>query len=101
MLTAAGGYAGWGRDTADKILDNMNSDSVVVKAAYAFITAHVVLAYPIPLNPISLALESSLGIDRKTGSAELISRIVARTALVLLTIFIASVVPYFGEILNL
>lgn len=31
------------------ILDNMNSDNIVVKLAYAFITMHVVMAYPIPL----------------------------------------------------
>jgi amino acid permease len=101
MLTAAGGYAGWGVDTQDKILDNMNDSSPVVKAAYAFITAHVVLAYPIPLNPISLALEDWLGTNKKTGKSELASRIVGRTILVLLTVLVASVVPYFGDILSL
>ena len=79
----------------------MNVDSGVVKAAYAFITAHVVLAYPIPLNPISLAVESLLGIDTKTGLAELLARILSRTCLVLLTVLIASIVPYFGDVLQL
>lgn len=100
-MTAAGGYAGWGSATANNLLDNMNEHSPVVKAAYAFITAHIVMAYPIPLNPVSLALESLLGIDRKTGAAELASRIAARTCLVLLTVLIASCVPYFGDILSL
>lgn len=101
MITAAGGYAGWGRDTKDKVLDNMDDGNNVVKSAYAFITAHVVLAYPIPLNPISLAVESMLGIDRKTGYAELLSRMLSRTCLVLMTVLIASVVPYFGDVLQL
>ena len=101
MITAAGGYAGWGRFTEDKILDNMDPELGVVKAAYAFITAHVVMAYPIPLNPISLALESLLKIDQKTGMAELAARMVSRTCLVLMTVLVASVVPYFGDILSL
>ena len=100
-MTAAGGYAGWGTAAEDNMLDNMNEASPVVKAAYAFITAHIVMAYPIPLNPVSLALESLLGIDQKTGTAELVARVISRTCLVLLTVLIASCVPYFGDILSL
>jgi len=100
-VTAAGGYAGWGTHTEDKVLDNMDEGSIVVKLAYAFITAHVVLAYPIPLNPMSLAIERSLGIDQRHGLAELVPRVVSRTCLVLLTVLVASVVPYFGDILSL
>ncbi len=90
-----------GKETSAKVLDNMSSSSPVVKGAYAFITAHVVLAYPIPLNPMSLALESVLGIDQKKGMAELLPRMASRTCLVLLTVLVASVVPYFGDILSL
>jgi amino acid permease len=98
---AAGGYAGWGRDTQDKVLKNMDPSEVLVKLAYVAITAHVVMAYPIPLNPVSLALERLLGIDKKKGASELVARCISRTCLVLLTVFIASVVPYFGDFLNL
>jgi len=104
MLAAAGGYAGWGLATEDNILNNMDDDgprSLVVTLAYVFITAHVVLAYPIPLNPVSLAVEHWMGIDLKTGRQELLSRITVRSLLVLLSVFIASVVPYFGELLSL
>jgi amino acid permease len=102
LLTAAGGYAGWGKDTATKVLENMDEgSSVVVEMAYAAITAHVVLAYPIPLNPLSLAIERSLRIDERVGLAELIPRIISRTCLVLLTVLVASVVPFFGDILSL
>lgn len=79
----------------------MSSESFVVKLAYVFITAHVVLAYPIPLNPLSLQLERLTGIDKKTGTNELVARCISRTCLVLTTMFIASVVPYFGDILQL
>lgn len=100
-LAAAGGYAGWGRDTEDQILHNMDSSQILVKLAYAAITAHVVLAYPIPLNPVSLALEKVLGIDKKQGASELVARCISRTCLVLLTVFLASVIPYFGDFLSL
>lgn len=92
MLTAAGGYAGWGTDALPKILDNMDDGLVVVKLAFVAITAHVVMAYPIPLNPVSLQMERILGIDKQTGMKELIARCTSRTCLVLLTVFIASVV---------
>jgi amino acid permease len=85
----------------DNILGNMDDTGLAVKLAYAFITAHVVLAYPIPLNPVSLQIERMLGIDKQVGRRELISRIFTRTLLVLLSVFIASVVPYFGDILQL
>lgn len=89
-----------GTAVAPKILDNMSSD-LIVKSAYVFITAHVVMAYPIPLNPVSLQLERILGVDKMSGRQELLNRVVLRTGLVLLTVFIASVVPYFGDILQL
>lgn len=98
---AAAGYAGWGVNVQGNILQNMDSSQPIVKAAIGFITAHVVLAYPIPLNPVSLYVEKIFGIDRMEGSRELIARITNRTILVLLTIFIASVVPYFPQILSL
>ena len=48
MLTAAGGYSGWGRDVKENILNNMDEGLAIVKLALAGITAHVVLTYPLP-----------------------------------------------------
>ena len=90
-----------GEATSGNVLTHMRTSSPIVKAAYGFITAHVVLAYPIPLNPLCLALESTLGIDRLKGVRELLPRILLRTALVLLTVLVASVVPYFDAVLSL
>ena len=38
MLTAAAGYAGFGNDVANNVLDNLDQGSVLVKCALAFIT---------------------------------------------------------------
>ena len=69
--------------------------------AQVSISVHVFLAYPMPLNPVSLAIEGALGIDKMEGKKELTARVICRTCLVLSTIVIALAVPYFGPILNL
>jgi len=101
FVVALAGYYGYGTNVDSNVLSSMNSDSPVVKLALAMITAHVFLAYPLPLNPVCLNLERFLGIDQLQGKKELTSRIAVRTFLVLSTIFIASVVPYFGDVLSL
>jgi vesicular inhibitory amino acid transporter len=101
-LSSAAAYYCYGSsvNTEHGILANMG-DSDIVQIARALITAHVFFAYPLPLNPVSIAVESALKISRMTGSAELTARIVVRTLLVLFTMFVASVVPYFGDLLNI
>jgi len=101
MSSAAAYYCyGSSVDAHHGILANMG-DSDIVQIARALITAHVFFAYPLPLNPVSIALESALKISRMTGNAELTARVIVRTLLVFLTMFVASVVPYFGDLLNI
>jgi len=101
-LSSAAAYYCYGDkvDTNHGILANMG-DSDIVQIARALITAHVFFAYPLPLNPVCIAVESALKISRMTGNAELTARVFSRTMLVLLTMFVASVVPYFGDLLNI
>eukprot|EP00456_Euglypha_rotunda_P012400 TRINITY_DN13508_c0_g1_i6.p1 TRINITY_DN13508_c0_g1~~TRINITY_DN13508_c0_g1_i6.p1 ORF type:complete len:302 (+),score=13.19 TRINITY_DN13508_c0_g1_i6:315-1220(+) len=101
LLVASFGYYGWGTDVDDNVLDSMDSDSIPVKIAYIFITAHVASAYPLPLNPVALYLERLTGIDKMQDRKELVSRIILRTLLVIATMFLASVIPYFGDFLSL
>jgi len=97
---AMNGYAGWGDKTNGNVLVNLG-DSIIGQISTAAITLHVLLAFPIPLNPISLYLEAALGTDDLPPKKELVSRIVLRTCVVLLIVFIASIVPYFSQVLSL
>jgi len=101
ILVASAGYYGYGNAVLGNVLGNMDPNNAAVKMAYAFITAHVTFAYPIPLNPLCLNLEAAVGINKMEPRRELISRIVLRTILVFATVFVASVVPYFGDFLSL
>ena len=107
-VVAACGYAGYGRHAADNVLNSIDGPDadrrthVLTNAARLLIAAHVLLAYPLPLNPVSLYAEDALRISRlQPDSRQLLPRIALRTGLVLGTIFVASVVPYFGSILSL
>jgi len=100
FFVATCGYLGWGSEVNDNVLDSMNSSDWVVKVAFAMITAHVTMAYPLPLNPVSLAVEHWTGVDKLEGKQELMARLPLRTLLVVATVFVASVVPYFGDFLS-
>jgi amino acid permease len=94
------GYAGYGVDTAGNILENIGG-GVVGKIAAALITAHVLLAYPLPLNPVSLYIEDHLGIDKLPPRRELVTRIATRTLTVAATAIVAAVVPYFAQMVGI
>jgi len=100
FFVAGCGYLGWGNNVESNVLQSMNSDNPVVKLAYAMITAHITMAYPLPLNPVALALEDVMGINKLNGHQELLARLPLRTGLVLATVFVASVIPYFGDFLS-
>ena len=108
IVVAACGYAGYGRNTADNVLNSIDGPDadhrthVLTQVARFFIAAHVLLAYPLPLNPVSLFAEDQLHISQlQPDSKQLVPRIVLRTLLVGGTIIVASIVPYFGSILSL
>ena len=106
-VVALCGYAGYGSLTQDNVLNSIDSPSadhrthVLVQVARFFIVAHVLLAYPLPLNPVSLFLEDNLGILQLSEKAQLLPRLALRSSLVVGTVFVATVVPYFGSLLSL
>ena len=107
-VVAACGYAGYGRHTGDNALNSIDGPDVdhrthvLTNIARFFITAHVLLAYPLPLNPVSLFAEDQLRVSQiEPASRQVVPRVVLRTVLVLGTMFVASIVPYFGSILSL
>jgi len=98
VMTA--GYLGWGEDVDDNVLDSMDSSVWYVQVALVFITTHVTLAYPIPLNPVCLAVEDAVGVGELEGRQGFMARLPIRCGLVAGTVMIASVVPYFGDVLS-
>jgi len=104
FVVATAGYWGYGNGVAQNVLNSVNLQhpgNAAAKVAYSFITAHVTLAYPLPLNPLGLNIESALGVDRMGGRKEIMWRILVRSLLVFATIIVASAVPYFGDFLSL
>ena len=108
IVVAACGYAGYGRSTQDNVLNSIDGPDanyrthVLTLVARLFIAVHVLLAYPLPLNPVSLFAEDQLHISQLVPpSKQLVPRIVLRSLLVVGTMFVASIVPYFGSILSL
>lgn len=108
ILVAIAGYAGFGTTLggSGNVLEAMAATyntgflSVLVDVVTAIITAHIVCAFPLPMNPINLALEKALGTDRLPPKKELIFRIVLRSCVMAIAVVVASVVPYFGDFLN-
>ena len=105
--TAVVGYYVYGDLTVSPILNNL-PDNWATIMAYAVITAHVILAYPIPL--IAVAGEAEPAIERfaaRSTSAwgartiTIVTRALYRTLLVGATLVVAIFVPYFAEFMTL
>jgi len=120
VLVGLAGYAGWG-DTlvaSGNVLTRMSLSygssedgaaasflHILIKIVVAVITLHLVFAFPLPMNPINLNVETHiLKLDRlehSNRSKELLFRILSRTTIVALAVLVASVVPYFGDVLGI
>jgi len=101
LFIAITGYLGWGNQVKDNVLDSMSQGNGAVKLAYALIVARLLVAYPLPLNPMCLALENFTGINKLSSRLELMLRLPLRSLLVLSTVLIALIIPYFGDLMGL
>ena len=104
IAVAAAGYVAYGSQTADNVLNNIDTvgaAAVIAKIARAVIVVHICTAYPLPLYPIAKFFEAAFAIDQMTAAREATARIVMRTCIVVASIFVALVVPFFGDILSL
>eukprot|EP01027_Heterolobosea_sp_BB2_P016050 GEZU01022902.1.p1 GENE.GEZU01022902.1~~GEZU01022902.1.p1 ORF type:complete len:470 (+),score=92.88 GEZU01022902.1:152-1561(+) len=101
LCVSTAGYLAYGTNTQGMILDNL-PHGVGKLIAMIAITAHVILAYPLPLNPVCLMLENEVyKLDNKPRKVELPIRIISRTVLVLFTVVVAVLMPYFGDFMSL
>ena len=106
------GYAVYGNDVASPVLISL-PDNWATDLASMVITAHVVLAYPIPMTAVVLEFEpivDRLGAyvhDRlnlqsgSTHAVEWTARALFRTTMVVMTMILAAYVPYFDLFMEL
>jgi len=99
------GYWAFGTGTQSPIYNNIcETTCTFIQStgkwlAIFAITLHIMLSYAIVLNPTERAIERLLGIDEMKRS--LVLRVAIRTAVVLITVLIAVIIPDFGDFLNL
>jgi len=101
------GYAGWGDLVESNVLQSITSSygihsflGVLADIVTVLITIHLCVTFPLPMNPININLESALGIDKLEGRTEWVSRVVVRTLVMSIMVFVAMVVPYFGDVVG-
>lgn len=90
------GYAIIGADVGDNIILSV-TEGVLVMVAIAFVIINLLGTYVICLNPVDQAFEDILNVPKNFNW----KRVVVRTAIVMLVVFVCLAVPDFGSILNL
>ncbi|RCV33971.1 hypothetical protein SETIT_7G125900v2 [Setaria italica] len=106
MVTAAcyfpvaiAGYWAFGRDVGDNVLVALQRPPWLVAAANMMVVIHVVGSYQVYAMPIFESIETIL-ITRFRVPQGLLLRLVARSAYVAFTLFIAVTFPFFGDLLG-
>jgi vesicular inhibitory amino acid transporter len=94
----------FGSATQDNVLKNM-APSRLRDLAIVMVTAHVLFAFSIWLNPVFYLFEETLGIEIATGAqqtrTQVAGRVVSRTLFVGFVFLVADAVPFFGDIMNI
>ncbi|KAG9294342.1 hypothetical protein G9A89_001847 [Geosiphon pyriformis] len=102
LLIGIPSYLTYGYATTSPIYLNLPSGWTVTASIF-LITAHVLLALPIYLTSLALELEEYAGVNVSNlgKSREFIARILLRTSLMILTVWLAISVPYFADVMAL
>ncbi|KAF9578529.1 hypothetical protein BGW38_005620, partial [Lunasporangiospora selenospora] len=99
------GYLAFGTETVNPILENLPQGAWTTMAN-SLITLHVLLAAPIMLTSMSMMVESFISTRSprfQQGSTveQFLKRAVPRTIIMFFAGLIASIVPYFGDMMDL
>ncbi|KAG0240773.1 transmembrane amino acid transporter protein-domain-containing protein [Mortierella sp. GBAus27b] len=102
---AIAGYTAFGNETENPVLKNL-SQGVWQVLANSLIILHVLLAAPIFLTSLSMMVEASIterypSFAQGSASQQFLKRAIPRTIIVCTVGLIASVVPYFGDVMDL
>ncbi|KAG0353298.1 hypothetical protein BGZ54_002303 [Gamsiella multidivaricata] len=105
IMIAVAGYMAFGSDTRNPILDNLPHGAWSI-VAHSLITLHVLLAAPILLTSLAMMIESALemrspSFAQGTKIQQFLKRAIPRTIIIVLVALIASVIPFFGDVMDL
>uniref|UniRef100_A0A914ENY2 Amino acid transporter transmembrane domain-containing protein n=1 Tax=Acrobeloides nanus TaxID=290746 RepID=A0A914ENY2_9BILA len=90
------GYITYGNSLQDSIINSVQNANIQ-QAANLFIAVHCILTLTIVINPLNQELEHALRTPHKFG----FQRVLLRTTVMAIIVFMAESVPNFGPILNL
>ncbi|KAG0052154.1 hypothetical protein BGZ83_002927 [Gryganskiella cystojenkinii] len=105
MSIAVAGYSAYGDATLSPILRNLPRGTWSI-LANSLITIHVLLAGPILLTSLAMMFEESItkwypDFERGSTFQQFLKRAIPRSIIILLVGLIASVVPFFGDVMDL
>ncbi|GJJ76770.1 solute carrier family 32 (vesicular inhibitory amino acid transporter) [Entomortierella parvispora] len=105
LSIASVGYLAYGDTTLSPILNNLPQGAWSI-LANSLITLHVLLATPILLTSLAMMVEESISkrwptFQQGTKGEQFLKRALPRSVIVLLVGLIASVVPFFGDVMDL
>lgn len=90
------GYSVYGVNSKDNILENL-SEGPMQYIVEILITLHLFFGFVIVINPVCQEMEEVVGIPTHFT----FKRIISRTVIMLVVLFIAESIPHFGAILSL
>ncbi|PWZ37031.1 Lysine histidine transporter-like 6 [Zea mays] len=96
---AVAGYWAFGRDVGDNVLVALQRPPWLVAAANMMVVIHVVGSYQVYAMPIFESIETIMA-TRFRLPRGLLLRLVARSAYVAFTLFVAVTFPFFGDLLG-
>ncbi|XP_063402409.1 uncharacterized protein LOC134686665 [Mytilus trossulus] len=96
LPTTTSGYFVYGQKLNPNIVKNMTSGPITY-IIDILMTLHLIFGYLILINPVCQGLEAMVGVPK----AFTWKRCIARSAIVMVVIFVAESVPHFGAILSL
>eukprot|EP00945_MAST-04E_sp_MAST-4E-sp1_P000396 g396.t1 len=110
ITAAVAGYYTFGNITFTPILCNFPRDTSTALGAITattklMIAFHVMSAYPILMNVVVTEMEQTMGISHTRRDDDVLSkrackRLMLRTGMVVLTCFVAVMVPFFGPVME-
>ncbi|XP_071842936.1 uncharacterized protein [Apostichopus japonicus] len=96
LPVSTAGYFVYGDKNEDNILGVLSA-SWLTTTATCLITVHLIMGFIIVINPLSQEVEDFLGIDKAFNW----KRVINRTVIMGLILFVAETIPQFGAILSL
>ncbi|KAK7478884.1 hypothetical protein BaRGS_00029865 [Batillaria attramentaria] len=96
LPVATTGYWVYGRDVAENVLTSVKA-GVPLLIVEILITGHLVCSFIIVINPLCQEIEEIIGIERNFSW----KRVVVRSVVCVLVLFVAESIPHFGAILSL